>query len=712
MKKNLFCAIIGLFISVNHFAQQTGGMWLPNELNEKEMKKLGLKISRKDIFNSQKPSLKDAVVNFNKGCTAEIISPQGLLLTNHHCGFRQIQSHSTPENDLLTQGFWAKNRNEELPNPDLAVDFIIDIQDITKQILSGDQHIPAQNVKSIIEKNIASMQANFKGKPYQNLIIKPMYEGNKYYAFITETFKDIRLVGAPPESIGKFGADTDNWVWPRHSGDFSLFRIYAGPDNKPAEYAPDNIPYTPKHFLPISVRDLKEGDFTFLMGFPGKTTEYLPAIAVEKLIQYINPAKINIRKIALKTLDQKMRISDTTRIKYASKYASIANHWKKWMGESEGLKKSNAVAIKQAYEQFLIQENPQVKIKLDKLTKLYNQQTSYALYKAYYDEILKNSETLDLANHLISYTKALDSGTANTASAEKLKNKLISLYKNYESELDVKVTAKLIALYTQEIPTPFLPLNFKQFQHAERNLITMENWSKNSILCGRKAFKGIYLSQKADQIFTNGDLLTALRNDPFYQFALSLRQAYDEKVAPQYKLLEYQIHELQKEYIKLQMEIDKKKKFFPDANATLRISYGVVKGSHPRDAVYYHYKTYLSGIMEKYIPGDYEFDLPKKFIELYHQKDYGNYKDATGEVPVNFTATNHTTGGNSGSPVLDAHGYLIGLNFDRQWEGTMSDIHFDPKFSRNIMVNTQYILFIIDKFANAKWLLDEIKIVF
>lgn len=344
LKKTFIIAT--LFQAAAFFGQQYGGMWIPTEINEKEMKSLGMKIKAQDIWNTEKPSIKDAVVQFDGGCTAEIISPKGLLLTNHHCGYDNIQSHSTVENDLLTNGFWAKNMEEELPNPGVTVDFVTDIKEITQDILGNTSSLSGAELTKKINENIDAYKKSQKIESYQSIIVRPMFAGNKYYAFVVETYKDIRLVGAPPQSIGKFGSDTDNWVWPRHTGDFSMFRIYADKNNKPAEYSKDNVPFTPKHFLPISVKDIKENDFTFVFGFPGRTNEYLPSVAIEKIITDTNPARIEVRDIALKTLDEKMRADDATRIKYASKYASVANYWKKWIGETKGLKKSNAVAKK------------------------------------------------------------------------------------------------------------------------------------------------------------------------------------------------------------------------------------------------------------------------------------------------------------------------------------------------------------------------------
>ncbi|WP_333853785.1 S46 family peptidase [Epilithonimonas sp.] len=710
MKKILLSAFA--LSTVMTFAQQYGGMWIPTEVNEKEMKELGMKISAKDIFNPEKASIKDAVVQFDGGCTAEIISGKGLLLTNHHCGYDNIQSHSTVENDLLTNGFWAKDMNGELPNPGVTVDFITDIKEVTKDILSGTDGLTGKDLDAKIKQNTDAYIASQKPESYQKISVRSMYYGNKYYAYVIETYKDIRLVGAPPQAIGKYGSDTDNWVWPRHTGDFSMFRIYADKNNKPAEYSKDNIPYTPKHFLPISIKDKKEDDFTFVFGFPGRTTEYLPAVAVEKIMTEIDPAMISVRDVTLKTLDEKMRVDNATRIKYASKYARISNAWKKWQGEIEGLKKSNAVGKKQQYEQSLISKNPAIKTTIDGLNKLYNEQAPYALNRAYYSELPRNAETLALGSLFGSYVEAVENGTSSQKSLDNLKSRLSEIYKDYESGLDAKVTAKVIALYANKTPQQFLPTGFEKYKDVNQNIATIENWAKSSVVMGGGKVNGATVYSDIDKVFADQNaLVQALKKDPVVQLYASIKGTYVKTTHEKVTSLQTEIDALQKQFMAQQMETDKDRKFFPDANSTLRVTYGKVKGSNPRDAVNYGYQTHLAGVMEKYIPGDYEFDLPKKLINLYNTKDYGIYKDKSGDVPVNFTATNHTTGGNSGSPALDAYGNLIGLNFDRQWEGTMSDINYDPKLCRNIMVDTKYILFVIDKYADAKWLINEMKIV-
>ncbi|WP_120489298.1 S46 family peptidase [Bergeyella cardium] len=714
MIRKIFIAS-ALLPAVIAFAQQYGGMWMPTELNEKEMKQLGMKISAKDIYNTEKPSIKDAVVQFDGGCTAEVISPKGLILTNHHCGYGEIQSHSTVENDLLTNGFWAKNMSGELPNPGVTVDFITDIKEVTSQILEGTKGLSGADLEDKINQNIQNYKASQKIESYQKIVVKSMYYGNKYYAYVIDTYKDIRLVGAPPSAIGKFGSDTDNWVFPRHTGDFSLFRIYAGKDNKPAEYSKDNVPFTPKHYLPISIKDKKEGDFTFVFGFPGRTTEYLPAIAVEKIMNETDPAMISVRDVALKTLNEKMRADDTTRIKYASKYARIANYWKKWIGEVEGLKKSRAVEKKKQYEQQLIAKNPAIKPTIEQLNRLYNEQAPYALNRAYYLELLRNAETLTLANIYLGYLQNAKDGRADAQYLNRLKSYLKSFYKDYDAQLDAQVTAKLLVLYGDKTPKEYLPSSFKNdFKSSNQDAIleSMERFSANSIITGRKALNGSTVYSDIDKVFSNQQaLLEVLEKDPFITLVRDLKAVYSRTTDVNFAQYQTQIDALQKTFMAQQMETDKDRKFFPDANSTLRVTYGQIKGSSPRDAVSYNYQTHLKGVMEKYIPNDYEFNVPEKLINLYNAKDYGVYKDKTGDVPVNFTATNHTTGGNSGSPALDAYGNLIGLNFDRQWEGTMSDINYDPNLCRNIMVDTKYILFIIDKYADSKWLIDEMKIV-
>ncbi|MDO4726907.1 MAG: S46 family peptidase [Porphyromonadaceae bacterium] len=703
--RRLFGFILLLFITgVFAFSQKSGGMWIPTELNEKEMKELGLQISVSDIFNTTRPSIKDAIVQFGGGCTGEVISPRGLVLTNHHCGYGEIQSHSSVDNDLLTNGFWAKNNKEELPNPDLSVTFVTEIHNVTQAVFANTANLSEAETQKVIEKNIEELKKDFPKKSYQHIVVKPMYAGNQYYAFVSETYRDIRLVGAPPQSIGKFGSDTDNWVWPRHTGDFALFRIYANKNNEPADYSEDNVPFIPKHYLPISVKELKEGDFTFIFGYPGRTSEYLPSIAIEQIINDLNPVRIAIRDITLKTLDEKMRQDNATRIKYAAKYASISNAWKKWQGESKGLKRSNAVAKREKYENELADKNPEIKSILADFRRLYAEQKPYAVNNALWGELSRNSETFYLAALFNRISQMQANGSLTKDKSDELKAEIRQIYKDYDKTLDAKVTAKIISYYIAQLPKQFLPLDYAKYTDENRNLSLFEKWNKKSMVTNNY--------NDLDKIFADTQkLANSIKKDPFVIFYNNLLEAYNANVNEKYRGMQEQINGLQKRYMALQMATDKEKVFFPDANFTLRVSYGQVHGSKPADGVEYSYQTTLDGVVEKYIPDDYEFDVPQKLLDIYRKQDFVPYTNAQGKVPVAFTATNHTTGGNSGSPALDAQGNLIGLNFDRQWEGTMSDIYFDPELCRNIMVDARYILFIIDKFADADWLLDELTIV-
>jgi hypothetical protein len=704
-----------LWNGFSYAQQQGGGMWIPTELNEAEMTAMGMKIGAKDIFKPDGSGINGAIAHFGGGCTSEVISSQGLLLTNHHCGYGQIQSHSSLENDYLKNGFWANNQAQELPNKGLTATFIINITDVTSKILAGitANTTPEQRME-LIKANIEKETAATPKEDFQNVMIRSFYKGNKYYLFLTETFKDVRLVGAPPSSIGNFGMDTDNWSWPRHTGDFALFRIYADQNNKPAEYSESNVPYTPKHFLPISIKGVKEGDFTFVYGFPGATDEYLPAIALEQSVQSINPARVGIRDVAIKILSEKMKADDATRIKYASKYARISNAWKKWRGESLGLQKSGAADLRKKYEEDFINRLKNNSEHLEKyshvlpvLYKLYEGLEKYQVAEIYFDEVIfRNSETFRMAIQL--------SNLLNTYGSEKfaenknrIANALTNLYKDYDPDLDQEVSLALMDLYKKSLPAEFLP----------DEAIKMDaSTFQNSILTGKRKVNGLSLIENTKEIFENEvELIKALEEDPLVKEITKIQDAYEQKVEPTLLASNEQFQELLRIYMEAQLAVFPDKKIFPDANSTLRVTYGKVNGYQPSDRpTRYEHQTYLDGVIAKYIPGDYEFDLPQKLIELQKNKDYGVYgigKNKKAQMPVNFIASNHTTGGNSGSPALDKDGNLIGLNFDRVWEGTMSDLHYDSEICRNIMVDARYILFIIDKFAGAGYLLDEMKII-
>ena len=691
---------------------QQGGMWIPSLLegmNETEMKNLGMKMSASDIYDVNKSSLKDAVPQFNGGCTAEVISSQGLLLTNHHCGFGEIQSHSTVEHDYLTDGFWAMKKEDELPNKDLEVTFIVKIEDVTTQILNGVETLSSEAEKQKkIQENISNLNKSYPKESYQGVKIRTFYEGNQYMLFVTESYTDIRLVGAPPSSIGKFGSDTDNWVWPRHTGDFSLFRIYADKNNRPADYSKDNVPYTPKHFFPVSLDGISEDDFTLVFGYPGRTTEYLPAVAVEQIVNETNPAKIEIRDRALKVTDGFMRKDKAIKIQYASKYAGIANYWKKWIGETQGLTKSNAIQVKKdqeaAFQQKVIKAGKQAEYGnlLADFEKNYAAILPYSLSRDYFLEVmLRNTELMGLGFKLYQLEQIQTSrgDQAFTDRKNNLRDGLSEFYKDFNAQVDEKVFEQLIDLYLNKSPQQFIPESLKKADIAKLTT-SVYGTSKMTTYDGVK------------ELLT-GDTQTVLKNlnnDKGYQLIKTLSEAFFKEVSPKYDAINTELSALQRTYMKAQLELNKDARIFPDANSTLRVTYGKVQGYNPRDAVAYEPVTYLGGVIEKYIPGDYEFDVSQKLIDLYNKKDFGPYGE-NGKMPVNFIGTNHTTGGNSGSPAIDAYGNLIGLNFDRVWEGTMSDIYYDPAICRNIMVDMRYVLFIIDKYAGAKNLIQEMKLV-
>jgi len=711
-----FFLSLGIFILFSLKVKADEGMWLPQllqSLNEKEMKRMGMKISAADIYSISKSSLKDAIVSFGGFCTAEVISDNGLLLTNHHCGFDAIQNHSSLTDNYIQKGFWAKNYGQELPNQGLFATFIVRIEEVTNTVLAGlPANVSEKERQSLIDKNIAQLRKDYKKETYEDLIIRPFFDGNKYYLFVTETYRDVRLVGAPPSSIGNFGKDTDNWMWPRHTGDFSMFRIYAGKDNKPAAYSPDNIPYTPKRSLKISLKGLKQGDFTMVFGFPGRTNEYLTAAAVKQVMTVNDPAKIKIRHQALEVLNRYMRSDEKTRIQYAAKYASVENAYKKWQGEVLGLTRSGAVDKKLAYEMEFtkrVNANPQWKAAysdlLPKLNEAYAMIEPYAYARDYYNEVMPRIELMGIAADMNSLVNAYAKDEASYKKRkEELQVKLEETYKEYSMQVDRTLFESLIALYAVDQPGNYVSPILKQSltnQQQTYLAVAADLYAKTTF-----AYPDSIYALLAK---TPAETVAAIEADPAYQLYMDMNKTYTTNVSPKLNEWQSNINQWQRSYMKAQLEVFAEKKFYPDANGTLRVTYGNVKPYQPRNGVSYHYYTYMEGIMEKYKPGDYEFDVPQKLIDLYKTKDFGRY-GVNGKQPVCFIAANHTTGGNSGSPALDAYGNLVGLNFDRVWEGTMSDLNYDASICRNIMVDIRYILFIVDKFAGATNLIAEMNI--
>lgn len=715
--KRITSLLIALVVSTSVLTAKEG-MWLPfllGQLNADEMTAMGLEISPEQIYSINNSSLKDAIVHFGGGCTAELISSKGLLLTNHHCGYSKIQSHSSLENDYLKNGFWAMSQAEELKNPGLTAAIVKYMKDVTNEMLEGttvDMDEEArkakmdENAKKIIESNEDDYEKE----------IKAFFYGNQYILIAKEVFKDVRLVGAPPSSIGKYGADTDNWVWPRHTGDFSMFRIYAGNNNKPADISDFNVPYVPVQHLKVNISGVKKNDFTMVYGFPGTTQEYLPSSEIKNIVEYYDPARIAVRDELLAILDKKMRQSDETRIKYASKYARISNAWKKWIGEVKGLTETHAVEKKAALEASFQEavDNNEVWAKeygslLDDLNKLYEERKSVTMERyMFIENIYYGSE---LMKHLFGYRKLIDlydedneEELAKTASQKA--EAIAGFYKDYDAELDEKAMHVLLPIYLEAVhtePVPEIVSKLKGMSKEDLDDFVEDMFEDLTLVQNPEEWKAM-LQEKP------GKAVKSLKKSDAMQLAIASWTHFIEVLNPKTSEWNARIDELQGEYVGALRKVFPMKRMYPDANSTLRVSYGKVHGYEPMDAVEYDYQTYLSGVIAKYIPGDYEFDLPEKLIELYQTKDYGRY--GTGDkMPVCFIGSNHTTGGNSGSPALNGRGELVGLNFDRTWEGTMSDYNYDIDRCRNIMVDIRYVLFIVDKFAGAGYLVDEMDLV-
>jgi len=715
-KKSLLLIVFSLLLLVRLSAGE--GMWLPlllKALNEKEMKSLGMKISADDIYNINRGSLKDAIVHFGGGCTSEIISAQGLLLTNHHCGYGYIQSHSSIERNLLRDGFWARGHSEELRCEGLTATLIVRMEDVTAQVLEGVGPTWKENDRrNKIDENIQKLKPRIARLEDQDVFIRGFYNNNQYFAFVTEVFRDVRLVGTPPEAIGKFGADTDNWVWPRHTGDFSLFRIYAGKNNRPAPYDPDNQPYVPKHFLPISLKGVREGDFTMVFGFPGRTNQYLTREGARQMVEVLNPVRIAQRDRALKIMDREMRADAGVKIQYAPKYAGIANAWKKWIGENLGMRITGGLDRK-AEQDSLFQARvsadprfaPHANLVAD-LDDRYRRLEPFAHAREYYLETFHRN--LDLVDFY-----QMVSGLINTYEGrgedafdkrrKEIRDLAAAYYRDVNMDIDKEIFVSLGKQFYASVNPAFVYSHFRELlgRHGgDIDRMATELYS-SSALTRPEALAALMDKPYAEWI-------RAVREDPVWKFYEEMKFYLDSDLNRMCSGFEDEIAELRRSHMAALMEVFPERRFYPDANSTLRVTYGKVQGYYPKDGVHYLNQTYLDGVMEKYVPGDYEFDVPKKLQQLYREKDYGPY-GVNGKMPLAFIGSNHTTGGNSGSPAIDAHGNLVGLNFDRVWEGTMSDINYDRSICRNIMVDARYILFIIDKFAGASWLVDEMKLV-
>ena len=707
--KRLLLSLAIVLTSAMAFAGE--GMWIPMLLqyNEKEMQEMGMRITADDIYSINHSSLKDAIVLFGGGCTGEIVSDYGLLLTNHHCGYDYIQQHSSVEHDYLTDGFWAMDRSQELPCPGLTVIFLREMRDVTAQVLNEvTSEMTEAKRQATINENIKKIIAEVEKETKYKASVKPFFLGNEYYLLLNEEYTDVRLVGCPPSNIGKFGGDTDNWVWPRHTGDFSVFRVYAGKDGHPADYSADNVPYKPAKHLEISLKGADEGDFAFVFGYPARTSEYLPAIAVNQEANVIDPIAVDLRGKILDIYNTYQEKDKKVRIQYASKHAGLGNGWKKWMGVTEGINHFHGVEKKQAYEKDFMewcnasrQRYPYIGL-LNAFEKKYQELEPYRVAYTYLSNAGLNIELIDFAGsfgRLSRVTKETPQEDIDDMVAS-LKNATKAFFKDYHQPIDEEVAKSMLTEYLKQ-PADFRPGFLNEIKDVDSYV--NELFSKSMFVNEEKVneFLDGFKANKAKK----------LQKDPAMKAYQSLIEFYRNDVNPKMAPINKAIDSLQRIYMKGQMVMEPERRFSPDANFTLRVTYGKVEGFKPQDGKTFRHFTTLEGIMEKENPDIYDYVVEPKLKELYNNKDYGRYADKDGTMHVAFTASVHTTGGNSGSPILNADGRLLGLNFDRCWEGTMSDLVYDPDICRNISVDIRYVLFIIDKFAGAKNIIAEMDIV-
>ncbi len=715
MMKKLVAITIILLLGTGNLLRADEGMWLLPLIEKKNMGKmteLGLKLSAEDIYSLNKASVKDAIVIFGGGCTGEIVSSQGLILTNHHCGYGSIQAHSTVEHDYLKDGFWAMSKSEELPNPNLAVTFLIRIEDVTNQVLENVKPgmSETERTAAINEARKKIEQKAAEGTSYRTTV-SSFYGGNYFYLLVYERYNDVRLVGAPPSSIGKFGSDTDNWEWPRHTGDFSVFRVYSAPDGKPAAYSKDNVPLKPKHYLPVSVKERNEGDFAMILGYPGRTSRYFTSYEVNEQLQIVHPVRIKVRGIKQDVWMNDMQADKKVNIQYSAKYFGSSNYWKYSIGQKRGLERLNVVSKKQVIEDQYnkwIEGSSERREKYGEALPLIRSaiegRAEYFKALSYATECLQGCEILSMNQGVSALITALQSGDAQKTedAVKQIRNNAERFYKDYNAATDNKAMKAMLKLFREDVPAKFHPDFYtgvidKKFK-GDIDKFTDDLFARS-----------VFSSEEKLNAFLSKPSLKVIEKDPVYLTATSYYKAAGEVSKKTYEY-ENDIMKGRRLWMAALLEMAPEKAEYPDANSTMRLTYGSVRDYDPRDGVTYKHYTTLEGVMEKYKPGDYEFDLPKKLLDLYAKKEYGRYSSSKGYMPVCFLTTNDITGGNSGSPVMNGNGELIGLAFDGNWESMSGDIAYEPELQRTIVVDIRYVLWVMDIYAGAKHLVDEMTI--
>jgi len=714
--KKLLLAVLTLGTLIPGTTRADEGMWLPSliqKLNISDMKQLGFELSADDIYNINKSSLKDAVAALDRGsCTAELVSADGLLLTNHHCGFGEIQAHSSVDHDYLRDGFWAPTKKDELPNPGKTASLLVRVEDVTERILGGIKaDASREEFETAAQKTAFEIQKEATKDTHYDARVQSLFNGNRYYLFVYETFRDVRLVGTPPESIGKFGGDTDNWMWPRHTGDFSIFRIYCGPDGKPADYSENNVPYHPRHHLPISLKGYEEGDFAMVLGFPGSTNRYKSSFGVNYTMAVTNPVRIAAREVKLGIIRDYMSTGQKPTIQYASKYARSSNYYKYSIGQNKGLAALDVIDKKKALEGRFTEWVNQDEARKEKygkalsmIEKAYQNTEDEKAYEYLVEAMLRGPEIFYFSYDAKGLYEALKSNNQERidANRERMKAELDEYFKDYDAKTDQKMTAALMKLYEKNVNAAFHPAFFKEIRSKYK-----DNFDA---YVGKMFDKTIFADKQKLQAFLDAPKLKVLEKDPAFQTASDI---FNEMTAIG-EIMNRNADELQEGnrlFLAGLMEMDKDRKFYPDANSTLRMTYGTVGDYIPRDGVSYDYFTTLKGYIEKEIPGDVEFDVPARLKELYKASDYGDYADKDGTLHTCFITNNDITGGNSGSPVINGKGQPMGIAFDGNWEAMSGDLAFEPEIQKCISVDIRFVLWIIDKYAGATHLIDEMTII-